>query len=417
MKVWIITIGDEILIGQILNTNAGYIGQKLTENSISVLKTTVVGDVKEDIINEFSLAMNSADVVIVTGGLGPTHDDITKNCICEFFNTELIMNEEVLQDVKDIFEKRNRIMAKINETQALVPKNAKVIRNYKGTAPGLWIERNNKIFVSMPGVPFEMKNMVDDYILPELIKRNRSGEILRIKNIMTTGIAESTLFEKLGNLDALLNGAKMAFLPSQYGVKLRINTIADSEEKANEHLFEIEQKIRLLAGRYVYSNKEESIEEVIARLMTERDLTLSVAESCTGGLICNRLTNFSGSSHFLERGVVVYSNGAKVELLEVQEETLDKFGAVSMETAREMAAGIKSASGTDIGLAVTGIMGPTGGSEEKPVGTVFIGLCNDNVCTARHYRFGDGRILNKERTSQAALDILRRHILGISYDE
>lgn len=418
MKAYIITIGDEILIGQTLNTNAAYIGEKLTEIQIPVVKTSVVGDDENAIINEFRNAMEAADVVLVTGGLGPTHDDVTRRCIVKFFDTKLVFDEDVLSDVQNIFSKRGREVTKLNEDQAYVPEVAEVIRNSRGTAPGMWIEKDGKIFVSMPGVPFEMQMMVQDFVIPRLKEMKKDdGKIILMENLLTTGIPESTLYERLGNLSEILDGAKMAFLPSQYGVKMRLTVEAENEQTAKDKLIEIEQQIRSKVGRYIYGKENETLEEIVGKLLRDRGLTLSTAESCTGGLIAHRLTNISGSSEYFERGLVTYSNGAKVELLKVDEDLIQNFGAVSIQVCRQMAEGVRAVSGTDLGLAVTGIMGPTGASENKPVGLVYIGVCDESVCTAREFRFGNDRILNKERTSQAALDMLRRHLLRISYDE
>lgn len=418
MKAYIITIGDEILIGQTLNTNAAYIGAKLTDIQVSIIKTSVVGDEESAVLSEFEIAFNSADVVIVTGGLGPTHDDITRRCIVKFFDTQLVFSEEVLSDVKNIFNKRGREVTKINEDQAYVPEIAEVIRNSRGTAPGMWIEKEGKIFVSMPGVPYEMKAMMDDFVFPRLKElTSQSGKVILMENLLTTGIPESILYERLGNLQEILNGAQMAFLPSQYGVKMRITVQAENEQTAGDKLIEIEQQIRSKVGRYIYGKDNESLEEIVGRMLIDRGMTLATAESCTGGLISHRITNISGSSGYFERGLVTYSNGAKVELLKVDEDLIQNFGAVSLEVCRQMAEGVRAVSGTDIGLAVTGIMGPTGASENKPVGLVYIGVCDENICTAKEFLFGNDRILNKERTSQAALDMLRRHLLRIPYDE
>ncbi|HEX2865937.1 MAG TPA: competence/damage-inducible protein A [Ignavibacteriales bacterium] len=419
MQAEILTIGDEILIGQTINTNAAYIGEELTKIQVAVSRTTVIGDLETAILAEFKRAFESNDIVIVTGGLGPTHDDITKTCIVNFFNTELEMNEDVLQDVRLLFERRGRQMAKINETQALVPKIARVIRNTRGTAPGMWIEKDNKILVSLPGVPFEMKEMMDQEVIPGILRiaGPAGGPAMKIKNLLSTGIAESVLFERLGDLDELLQGSKLAFLPSQFGVKMRITVEEKDEELALNKLSGIEQKIRSHVGRYIYGIENDTLEDVIGRLLTERSLRIAVAESCTGGLVSHRITNVSGSSSYFERAVVSYSNAAKVELLNVNENTIAQYGAVSLEVARQMAEGIKSVSGTDIGLSITGILGPAGATREKPVGLVYIGICNETLCTAKKFQFGEGRILNKDRASQAALEMLRRHLLGIPYDE
>ena len=417
MKVQIITIGDEILIGQVINTNAAFIGERLTQLQIKISRTSVVPDDETEILKEFKKAFDSNDVVLVTGGLGPTHDDVTKNCVVEFFETELEENAEVLSDVKSFFDARGRALTDTNRSQALVPKIAVPIRNDKGTAPGFWIEQKNKIFVCMPGVPYEMKNMMEKFVLPKLEKRLERKSFTVIKNLLTTGIAESMLFDRLGNMDELLQGAKMAFLPSQYGVRLRITVECPTQKEANEKLDEIEQKIRSFVGRHIYGKENDTLESVIANLLIERGLRVAVAESCTGGLINHRLTNISGSSQYLERGVIAYSNAAKVELLHVDENIIQKYGAVSLEVARQLAEGVKAISGTDIGLAVTGIMGPTGSTENKPIGLVYIGICDHTICTAKEFRFGDDRLLNKDRTSQAALEMLRRNLLGIPYDD
>lgn len=418
MKAYILCIGDELLIGQTVNTNAAFIGEMLTKNQFSVIKVSVVADDEEAIINEFEYATSVSDVVVVTGGLGPTHDDVTRNCLQKYFEKELIMNADVLNDVRLIFQRRGRELTKINEEQALVLQDAIVFRNAKGTAPGMWNEKNGKVIVSMPGVPFEMKTMFTDSVLPKLIEKYPvEKEIFKQLNLMTTGIAESILYERLGDLSALLSGAKLAFLPSEYGVKMRITVTASNEEESGNKLLEIEQKIRSTVGRYVYGKDEISLEKVVANLLIDRGLKISVSESCTGGLICHRLTNIPGSSSYFERGIVTYSNGAKVELLNVNEDFIHEFGAVSLEVARQMAEGVRKTSGTDIGISTTGIMGPGGATENKPVGLVYIGICDENICTAKEFRFGEDRDLNKTRTSQAAIEMLRRHLLGIPYDE
>lgn len=418
MKAEIITIGDEILSGQTLNTNAAYIGEVLSEINVDVNRAVVVGDKEEAILDSFRKAFARNDLVLVTGGLGPTHDDITLDCIVKYFNTELVKSEEVLKDITKIFEKRNREITPSNEAQALVPKISDVIRNFHGTAPGVWIEKEDKIFIAMPGVPFEMKKMMTGYVIPRLTEEKIEAKDSRItKSLLTTGIPESFVFERLGNIDELLDGNVLAFLPNIYGVRLRITVDGNDAEDAQNRMIHIEQKIRSKVGKYIYGTENDLLEEVIGKLLVERDLTIAVAESCTGGLISSRITNIAGSSNYFERGVVTYSNGAKVELLKIDEDMIEKYGAVSMEVARLMAEGVRAVSGTDIGLAVTGIMGPGGATINKPVGLVYIGYCDANICTAREFIFGDERILNKDRTSQAALDMLRRMILGIEYED
>lgn len=418
MKAHIISIGDELLIGQTINTNAAYIGEKLSELNIDVTQVSTVADNEQSILDEFKQAGSSSDLIIITGGLGPTHDDITRSAVVKFFNTSLVKDEEVLENIKSLFTRRGRKLSKVNIDQAMVPKIAQVIKNSRGTAPGYWIENNNKIYVVMPGVPYEMKSMMDEYVLDKLIEITRNDELI-IKRVVlqTTGIPESLLFERLGNLEELLEGSKLAFLPSIYGVKLRLTVSETDEEIAKNRLTEIEQKIRAKVGRFIFGKGEETLPEVVGRILKERDLKLATAESCTGGLIASMITDISGSSAYFERGVVCYSNASKVEILKVDEDTIAEHGAVSQEVAMQMAEGVKSTSGADIGLATTGIMGPTGATTDKPVGLVYIGYCDERVCTAKKFKFGDERILNKKRTAQAALDLLRKNILGISSDD
>ncbi|MHB8930844.1 MAG: competence/damage-inducible protein A [Melioribacteraceae bacterium] len=277
MKAHIITIGDEILIGQTLNTNAAFIGEKLTNSQIQVSASSVVPDDEEIILKEFKRTLDSNDVVIVTGGLGPTHDDVTRKCVVDFFQTELVENEEVLSDIKKFFESRARILTETNRSQALVPKIAVPIRNRRGTAPGYWIEQKGKIFVCMPGVPHEMKNMMETFVIPKLSGMLERKSHISISNLLSTGIPESNLFDRLGNIDELLQGAKMAFLPSQFGVKIRITVECATEEEANNKLVEIEQKIRAKVGRYIYGKNDDTLEGVIAKLLIDRGLKIAVA--------------------------------------------------------------------------------------------------------------------------------------------
>lgn len=420
MKVHIITIGDEILIGQTVNSNAAFIGEKLTNLGLSVIKSSVVKDDIHPIIKEFESAYANNDLVIVTGGLGPTNDDITKMCITNFFNTELIEDEKTLQNIKEYFEQKDQDLLDVNRAQALIPKVAIPIKNKLGTAPGLWIEKENKIFIALPGVPYEMEAMISDFVVPRLKGKIEDMDDIGVSqrtNLLTTGIPESVLFEKLGDINELMGDVNIAFLPNQFGVKIRLTANGESEQETNDKLIEVEQKVRSKIGRFIFGKGNDTLEAVVAKLLTERDLKIAVAESCTGGLISSRLTNIAGSSKYFERGVITYSNAAKVEILKVDEDLIQDKGAVSLDVARQMAEGIKAISGTDIGLAVTGIMGPDGGTKDKPVGTVFIGICDEKVCTAIEFHFGNDRLLNKDRTSQTALNVLRQNLLGISYDE
>ena len=418
MKAYLISIGDELLIGQTINTNVAFIGNLLSENNISIIKSVVIGDDYKSILNEFEFASAQADLIICTGGLGPTHDDITRNAVVDYFKTELVFDDEVLEDIKSMVARRGRKLKNDHEDQAMVPKIATVIRNENGTAPGYWIEKDNVVFIVTPGVPYEMKTMISNNVIPKLIEKiGAPKEFIKKVTLQTTGLPESILSERLGNIDDLLNSAKLAFLPNQYGVRLRVTVIDNEEELANNHLLEIEQKIRSKVGRFIYGRGDENLEEVVGRLLKERQLRLALAESCTGGGLADRITNVNGSSSYFERGVVTYSNAAKVELLKVDEDIMAEKGAVSAEVAMQMAEGIKSISGADISVSLTGIMGPTGAVTDKPVGTVFIGYCDERVCTAKRFQFGEDRVLNKNRATQAALEMIRRSLLGISFEE
>ncbi len=415
MKAYLISVGDEILIGQIVNTNAAYIADKLNEVSVDVVKMVAIGDNEKEIIKELNVAFSQADLVVMTGGLGPTHDDVTKISVAKFFDTEIVFNETVWERVKEYLEKRDIEVKEIHKTQAEVPEGAEIFENAKGTAPGLWLERDGKYLAVMPGVPAEMKAMTDDYLIPRLrLMTDLSGETVLRKTLLTTGLPESEVFLKLGNLDELLDGAQLAFLPNQFGVRLRITVKAPTRDEANDKLLLIEQKIRAKIGRYIYGSDNQTLEEVVAKLLIERELTLATAESCTGGLIASRLTNIPGSSAFFDRGIVSYSNGAKVELLNVDEDTINTYGAVSPQVAEQMATGVRQSCGADLGLAVTGIMGPGGATATKPVGLVYIALADEENCTVKEFHFGDDRLINKDKTAQRALDMLRRYLLGIS---
>ncbi len=418
MKAQIITIGNELLTGQTVNTNAAFIGEKLTDLHFDVIRSSSVKDDESEILAEFESSLANYDLVIVTGGLGPTHDDVTRKCIVKYFDTELELNDGVLSDVQALFEKKGMDVTNVNKDQAFVPKGATVMRNSLGTAPGLWMEKGKKVLISLPGVPYEMKGILESSAIPMLtdhfdLENYRKTSL----TLLTTGIPESILYERLGNLNDLLEGTQLAFLPNQYGVKLKLTEEGTNVEEVKDKLSSIEQRIRSLVGRYIYGKDTDTLEEVVSKLLIDRGLTISVAESCTGGLISHRLTNVGGSSAYFERAFITYSNGAKVEHLHIDEDLVQKYGAVSLEVARLMADGVRSVSGTDIGLAATGIMGPSGGTASKPVGLVYIGVCDENICTAREFRFGDDRLLNKDRTSQAALEMLRRNLLGIPYDE
>lgn len=415
MRAEVISVGDELLIGQVINSNQAYIGERLSSVGVTVARMTTVGDDRSELLRSFESSLGSNDVVVVTGGLGPTHDDITRNVVCEFFQTDLVVNEEALQRVREIFRKRGVAPRKINEDQALVPRGCKVIQNLNGTAPGYLFERGGKYFIVMPGVPFEMKAMIQDFVVPFFAER-ASGLVIRHHMLKTTGIGESFLAEQIGNVNGLFapnSGVSLAFLPSPIGTRLRITARGKSIAEVNETIRIVEEKIRAKAGKYIYGTNEDELEHIVGRLLTERRLALAVAESCTGGLITDRLTNVSGSSNYFERGAITYSNASKMAELGVPEVLIRQHGAVSREVAEAMAFGIRVKANTDIGISTTGIAGPTGATAEKPVGLVWIGYSDRSETLALKFNFGDDRRRVKERAAQAALELVRRKLLRI----
>ena len=416
MKAEIISIGDELLIGQVINSNQAYIAEKLNSIGIFGDKMTTIGDDENEILSAFKNAYASHDVITVTGGLGPTHDDITRGVVCKFFNTDSIVNDEALENVKRIFARLKSVPRKINEDQALVPRGCTVIQNRLGTAPGYFFERDSKYFIVMPGVPHEMKAMMNDFVLP-LFEKHKTGLIIRHRTLKTTGIAESFLAEQIGDVHKIFSpdsNITLAFLPSSLGVRLRITAKAKSVDEAENKIQDVETKLRSKINKYIYSADEKELEDTIGELLSERKLTISIAESCTGGLIADRITNVSGSSNYFERGIITYSNKSKMHELGVPQELINRHGAVSREVAETMALGVRTKSSTDIGISTTGIAGPTGGSHEKPIGLVWIGYSDKDETFAVQFNFGGERRIVKERAAQAALELVRRKILKIS---
>jgi nicotinamide-nucleotide amidase len=412
MKAAVIAIGDELLIGQVINSNAAFIAEKLNVAGISVEKMITVGDDEGAIVKTLDRSLSEHDVLCLTGGLGPTHDDVTRSAICKFFKTDLILNEEALENVRRIIKHRNVPLTKLNEEQAFVPRGCDVMQNPHGTAPGYFFHRESKHVAVMPGVPYEMKAMMERCVTP-YFQQHPVGQVIRHRTIKTTGIPESFLFQQLGNLDELLEGAKLAFLPSPMGVRLRISVKEKDEATANKKLQRVEEGIRRKAAKYIYGVEDEELEQVVGRMLTERKLTIAVAESCTGGLIADKITDVSGSSNYFERAIISYSNQSKIEGLKVPNELIETNGAVSSEVAKAMAEGVRQVAGTDIGISTTGIAGPTGGSDEKPVGLVWIGYSDKNETLAVKFNFGDNRRRVKERAAQAALELVRRRLLKI----
>lgn len=415
MNAEVLSIGDELLIGQVINTNQAYIAEKLNTVGIPVTRMTTVGDQHAEMLAAFQDAWQHFDIVAVTGGLGPTHDDLTRSVVCDFFRTGLVRDDAALENIKKLFAARGLPMTRINEDQAMVPAGCTVIPNAHGTAPGYYFERDGKVMIVMPGVPYEMTAMMENFVLPRL-SGLAVGQVIRHRTLKTTGIAESMLSELIGDVSQLFppnQGITLAFLPSPQGVRLRISVRTNSYEHAGHLIEEVEGKIRAKAKKYVYAVDREDLEDIVGRVLTERGLKIAVAESCTGGLIADRLTNVPGSSVYFERGFVVYSNASKSAELGVSESLIEKNGAVSREVAEAMAEGARKVAGTDIGLSTTGIAGPAGGTPEKPVGLVWVGYSDKKQTIALRFHYPTERRRFKERTAQAALELVRRKLLTI----
>ena len=412
MKAIIITIGDELLIGQVVNTNASFIAGRLNSTGIEVARMLTVADRYEDIVRAFEEGYGGHDVIIVTGGLGPTHDDVTRKAVCGFFGTELVPNAEARSNVERFLARRRQPWSDAAENQTLIPRISSPIPNFSGTAPGELIEKDGKVFIVMPGVPGEMEGMMKNFVVPFFAGRGPSRRILH-RTLKTTGIPESVLADKLRGIEAMLGNDTLAYLPSPTGVRLRISVIRPSQEECELRADELENFIRERTGKFIYATGEEELEESLGRLLTERHLTIAVAESCTGGMIAHKLTNISGSSNYFERGVVVYSNESKTALPGVSLSVIAEHGAVSEETAIALAKGVRESAGTSIGLSTTGIAGPTGGTADKPVGLVWIGYADEKSSFALKFYLGEERLRIKERAAQAAMELVRRKILRV----
>lgn len=412
MKVEILTIGDELLTGHTVDTNSAFIATELTGSGFEIYYKSTTGDSQEMMEDAFRLALSRADIIITTGGLGPTDDDITKKAIVKVFKRNLIFHEEVLEDIKKRYALRGIEMPAINQNQALLPQGAKFFPNPIGSALGLCINENNKIFISLPGVPREMKHILIEEVLPYLnsLRKAQSKKIIKLR---TTGIVESKLAEMIMPNLKLEQGVKLAYLPSYSGVDLRIIASAENQNEADEHAYALKRFLQSTVGKYIYGQDDDSLDSVVAQLLLDNDRTISVAESCTGGSLGEAITSVPGSSKYFIGGIISYSNLSKVRQLGVSEEILDRYGAVSEDCAKAMADGCRDKFETDYALSITGIAGPDGGTEQKPVGTTYIGLSSIHGSYAKRFNFGSDRNSNRIRATYAALELLRRDILDI----
>ena len=407
----VIVIGDEVISGLIVDTNSKYLGERIHELGIGVSRITKIGDEFSSIEECVEKALNRSNWIILTGGLGITHDDITKSVVIKVFGSKLCRNEKVSEMLQKVFRKRNREIPESIKSQCEVPDNCQVLYNEMGTAPGLRYEKNGRVLFCLPGVPCEMKHLFEEYIVPELAPKSSKTFSQRI--IKTTGISESDLWQKVSSLSALQDKVSVASLPSHLGVRIRLSCLVEKKEKGESVLDEVEESLMGYIGQYVYGKNDETLEDKVGQLLAKKSMTLATAESCTGGLIGHRLTQISGSSLYFKEGFLVYSNEAKISRLGVKHQTLMDYGAVSEPVARSMAEGVCRVTKADIGISVTGIAGPTGGTDKKPVGLTYIAICDASGTWCRKFIYTHDRIKNKERAAQTALNLLRLRLLGL----
>ncbi len=400
MNIEIITIGDELLIGQVVDTNSAWISKKISDAGFDVVYITSIKDQYNAIYTAIEDGFARADILLITGGNGPTKDDITKNTLCEYFNDQLVFDNEVLENIKTLFKDRDIELNELTRNQALVPQKCTVIQNRVGTAPILWFEKNGKILVSMAGVPFEMRWAMNEEIIPRLTTRFQTKTFLK-HVFYTQGISESALAIHLNNFEEELpKGFSLAYLPGGGVIRLRLSV------KGDEHAIEMKKqvdKLKNLLGDYLLAQSQETLQQLLGNMLRNREMTISLAESCSGGYVAHLLTSIPGSSAYFKGGVVSYANSAKKNLLNVRQSTLDRHGAVSQQVVEEMAKGAIDAFDTDCAIAISGVAGPDGGTTEKPVGTVWIcTICGESI-VSKQYAFGKTRDNNIRRSAVMAM--------------
>jgi nicotinamide-nucleotide amidase len=403
----LLTIGDEILYGQIVDTNSQWMSVELSNAGIKVIRKTSVGDQESEILTALAEAQKRADIILITGGLGPTSDDLTKPCLVKYFNCELVMNEEALAEVTEFFKSRGRELTEVNRQQAALPSCAEKITNKMGTAPGMWFDRNEKVFVSMPGVPHEMKRMMTDIVIPKL-KQKFQTPAIHHKVIRTVGVGESVLAEKIQDWEkALPSHVKLAYLPSLGEVKLRLTSSGDSLPALEAETNALTEKLKDRIGQFIFGYGDDPLEVVLGNTLKNKKLTLAVAESCTGGFLSHLITSVPGSSDYFLGSIIPYAYEIKMRQLGVKPETLEKFGAVSEQTIIEMANLVRAKFNTDIGVATSGIAGPGGATSEKAVGTVWIAYSDKHQTVTKMLQLSKDRMINIRMASVAVLNLIR----------
>jgi nicotinamide-nucleotide amidase len=412
VRAEIITIGDEILYGQILDTNTQWISLELDKIGIKTVRKSSVGDQRDEIVQILQEAQKRADIVFITGGLGPTKDDLTKKILADFFNCPLAYHPEALQDVTDFFAKRGRELSDINRDQALLPTKCTFIPNKQGTAPAMWFNEQDTIWVSMPGVPFEMKAIMETEVLPRITPHFKLPVIVhQIRKVV--GIGESYLSDLIQDWELQLpSHLKLAYLPSLGIVKLRLTGFGQDKVQLHADIEAEFEKVMPLIKSYIFGREKDELASVVGQLLVDQQATLAVAESCTGGYLAHQFTQHAGSSAYFQGGIISYANEVKVKQLGVSQDILDTEGAVSDTCVMAMAAGARKNLGTTYALATSGIAGPDGGTDEKPVGTIWIALAHPNGVIARKLTQGGTRIQNIHLSSLTAINLLRRYLLN-----
>ena len=416
MKADIISIGDELLIGQTVNTNASWIGKELAMRGVRIMQITAIPDDEQKIAEAVDDAFGRSEIIIVTGGLGPTKDDITKHTLCKYFDTTLFLHEPTLKKIEDYFAMRNRPMLEVNRKQAELPEKCEILDNNYGTAAGMWFNKEGKILVSLPGVPYEMKGIMTEQVFPRLMERFELKSLFHV-TLMTQGLGESFLADQISDWEDKVRdaGLGLAYLPSPGMVKLRLTSYEgkEREEEIRSLFTELEQRL----PQYVFGYDEMSLSEIVGKLLKENGLTLGTVESCTGGLLAGNIVSVPGASDYFMGSLLTYSNHLKMQLAGVSEASLMEFGAVSQEVVEEMALGGQEKLGLDLCISTSGVAGPTGGTEEKPVGTVWIAIALKNKVVSKRFYFGNDRERNIQMTILSALNMARCEILGISTEK
>ena len=406
MKATIVTIGDEILIGQILDTNSRYISRALNAHGIVVAERTSIGDNRAQIVETLDRALSQSEIVIITGGLGPTKDDITKHTLCDYFGSTLRYDEVEAEHIRTMLVARNIAFNDLNRGQAMVPECCTVLHNAHGTAPGMWFEKDGRVVISLPGVPFEMQHLIDEEVMPRLTARFELREIVH-RTMITFGIAESILAERIAEWEeALPEYLHLAYLPAPNVVRLRLSAYEVEGKEVRREIDSQFEKLRTIIPDNVAGFEEASVEELVHNILINKGKTLAVAESCTGGAIASKFTAQAGASAYFLCGVVSYSNESKNKVLGVQMSDIAQYGAVSEQVAKAMAQGARVISGADFAISTTGIAGPTGGSKEKPVGTVWIGVATPEKCFALLKNCGTDRSQIISRATAYAITML-----------